>query len=364
MPRVYKSKGKKVCGQHSLFPVRQLKCTWPGCEHRFHQESNMKTHLNMHTGSRPCLCPEKWVDEHGMVLACAARYRDPSAVTRHRKEEHGYVPKSGKGPRTPRFRSAAQQARDAEEYGLAERLGISLNEARKMLRKEKDVVKTELPSTPPPALSSASSSSSPSLFTSSAFASSSFTTSSSASSSSITPPSVENSSFPDYSSFDLSAATMNSDLALYGNFSAPAWDTTVLPQEAYCNLAFSLPPPPTADFPGREEQPQLQNFVDVVNQANLLLPSQIPTQFFDAFMSFSAPFAFPESFYAMGTGFDMCTAAQNLCYVDVPSGPVADPLASQSSIWDAFFFASTPSSSASSPPKDEDALDFPHQNSA
>ncbi|KAG6806811.1 hypothetical protein H0H92_009985, partial [Tricholoma furcatifolium] len=62
-----------------------FKCTYEGCSYESLQKSNLKTHMNQHTGEKPYLCPD-----------CNFCTSDPGCLTRHRKRLHNYVTTRGK----------------------------------------------------------------------------------------------------------------------------------------------------------------------------------------------------------------------------------------------------------------------------
>ncbi|KAI0671236.1 hypothetical protein C8Q78DRAFT_991812 [Trametes maxima] len=70
-------------------------------------------------GIRRHACPHEWIDERGRISPCVATFDDQGALTRHRKNMHGYVPKARDNRADGvRFRGAAQQAEDAHRYGV------------------------------------------------------------------------------------------------------------------------------------------------------------------------------------------------------------------------------------------------------
>ncbi|KAG0699533.1 hypothetical protein DFH29DRAFT_1014469 [Suillus ampliporus] len=74
-------------------------CTFPGCDFATLQKRSLDIHYARHTGEQRYGCPHD----------CAFRTHDPSALTRHRKAKHGYVPP----PRTARGGRAAAPSASA-----------------------------------------------------------------------------------------------------------------------------------------------------------------------------------------------------------------------------------------------------------
>ncbi|KAG2338775.1 hypothetical protein BDR05DRAFT_1003970 [Suillus weaverae] len=64
-------------------------CTFPGCDFATLIKRSFDIHSARHTGEQRYGCPHD----------CTFRTHDPSALTRHRKTKHGYVPspRSGRG---------------------------------------------------------------------------------------------------------------------------------------------------------------------------------------------------------------------------------------------------------------------------
>ncbi|KAG1838397.1 hypothetical protein DFJ58DRAFT_861279 [Suillus subalutaceus] len=64
-------------------------CTFPGCDFATLIKRSFDVHSAKHTGEQRYGCPHD----------CTFRTHDPSALTRHRKTKHGYVPlpRSGRG---------------------------------------------------------------------------------------------------------------------------------------------------------------------------------------------------------------------------------------------------------------------------
>ncbi|KAG1858988.1 hypothetical protein DFJ58DRAFT_781116 [Suillus subalutaceus] len=64
-------------------------CTFPGCDFATLIKRSFDVHSARHTGEQRYGCPHD----------CTFRTHDPSALTRHRKTKHGYVPspRSGRG---------------------------------------------------------------------------------------------------------------------------------------------------------------------------------------------------------------------------------------------------------------------------
>ncbi|EIW61320.1 uncharacterized protein TRAVEDRAFT_44139 [Trametes versicolor FP-101664 SS1] len=58
--------------------LRGWQCTFPGCNRRISQKSNLETHMNTHTGATPHKC-----------YYCGMRFKDPARRQRHMKE-HGH----------------------------------------------------------------------------------------------------------------------------------------------------------------------------------------------------------------------------------------------------------------------------------
>ncbi|KAG6826818.1 hypothetical protein H0H92_014287 [Tricholoma furcatifolium] len=82
--------GVTVCYKSDIARHNQLhneqgetfKCTYEGCTYESLQKSNLKTHLNQHTGEKPYACPD-----------CDFCTSDPGCLIRHRKRFHNYVTK-------------------------------------------------------------------------------------------------------------------------------------------------------------------------------------------------------------------------------------------------------------------------------
>ncbi|KAJ8584951.1 hypothetical protein M405DRAFT_430955 [Rhizopogon salebrosus TDB-379] len=80
-------------------PEKVHTCNFPGCEFTTLQKRSFEIHYARHTGEQRYVCPHN----------CAFRTHDPSALTRHRKAKHGYVPP----PRASRgSRAAASSGSD------------------------------------------------------------------------------------------------------------------------------------------------------------------------------------------------------------------------------------------------------------
>ncbi|KAG2130910.1 hypothetical protein DEU56DRAFT_463844 [Suillus clintonianus] len=72
---------KKHEAGHAL-PENVHTCTFPGCDFTTLQKRSFDIHYARHTGEQRYVCPHD----------CTFRTHDPSALTRHRKAKHGYVP--------------------------------------------------------------------------------------------------------------------------------------------------------------------------------------------------------------------------------------------------------------------------------
>ncbi|TBU43181.1 hypothetical protein BD309DRAFT_1080934 [Dichomitus squalens] len=75
----------------------QYFCDFPGCDRAldgFTQKGNLKTHkTSVHLKLALHHCPHLWVDPHnGRIFPCRRKYRDGSALTRHRSLKHGFEP--------------------------------------------------------------------------------------------------------------------------------------------------------------------------------------------------------------------------------------------------------------------------------
>ncbi|OAX36789.1 hypothetical protein K503DRAFT_801761 [Rhizopogon vinicolor AM-OR11-026] len=83
-------------------PEKVHTCNFPGCDFTTLQKRSFEIHYARHTGEQRYSCPHN----------CDFRTHDPSALTRHRKAKHGYVPP----PRGPRGggRVAAAPAASAD----------------------------------------------------------------------------------------------------------------------------------------------------------------------------------------------------------------------------------------------------------
>ncbi|CDO68985.1 hypothetical protein BN946_scf184777.g15 [Trametes cinnabarina] len=361
-------------------------CTFPDCGRRFRQESNLKTHMTTHTRERPKYCPDYWKDEFGNISPCAACFRDGSMLLRHRKLNHGYKPKS-KQPSDVRELSAEKQALQAEAYALAFKMNITVGNAYKIMG-----AKPVRAQTIRAARRAAKKPASRSLKASSRSNAVSTTPSSSGSSSpaySAPVPSLTSSgsSSPALSPALSTPVVLEFPAEIADFFSAPSveqaatsmsWDASpatdpstytfpgaVLPQSPHCNLAFSLPQASAAQLHGNHDQPQFQNFVDVVGQSDMLVPSQVPVQFFGEAQGCSFPvdnwgvqdasFGFLEPAMDMSLDLDMNMGLEPypevpaLVSFDLPSGPFEEPLVPQPSVWATYFIAPTPSSTAASP---------------
>ncbi|OSC98880.1 hypothetical protein PYCCODRAFT_1470700 [Trametes coccinea BRFM310] len=416
MPRVTKAKSTQpkvgnqgncpTCGRYCPRDLRRhmdshedlsnfsdLTCTYPGCNRVFRQKSNLDTHKLTHVGKRPHACPERWVDEFGNVSQCAASFSDRSCLLRHRARLHGYVPKSRQPPKVLE-REAALQQQDAKAYALAIEFNITYKRAVKMVEAEEAGVPIAAQRVPskkpsrrskvtPSATSPAPSSSASSSPSSSLAPSPSYSSSSSPESSAPSTPEPEF-KFPadiaalfDPASLNNATAGAGWDAPAVADPSAHAFSGNALPQEFSCDLAFTLPQLPAAQFPGRYEQPQYQNFVDVSAEANMLLPSQVPPQYFGVAPDLSLPaatwgaqdasFPFLETDMTMAAAMAAaaCPDVPNVLSFDYPSAPFQEPLVPQPSIWDAFFFAPTPPAAPSPQSLTEAALnEFLHGSSA
>ncbi|KAI0642868.1 hypothetical protein C8Q79DRAFT_192463 [Trametes meyenii] len=96
-----------------------IPCPYSGCTHRFNQRQNLQSHIDKwHLGIRRHACHHEWVDERGHISPCVATFDDQGALTRHRKNMHGYVPKARDQGAEVRFRGVAQQAEDGHRYGV------------------------------------------------------------------------------------------------------------------------------------------------------------------------------------------------------------------------------------------------------
>ncbi|KAI0655055.1 hypothetical protein C8Q70DRAFT_936670 [Cubamyces menziesii] len=376
----------------------RIKCTYEGCNATFSQKSNLKTHLNVHTGNRMHTCTESWIDEHGRIRPCPATFKDPSMLTRHRKTRHGAISR-GKGhkmaPGSPKFMLAADLEIEAQAYKLAMEKGINLDVARGQVLDAMEDAEAEDDTK---AEDAEASEAAEALAAAQAidFAAACFPNSSPVlsadSMSSPTSSNISYSSSDDIFSVDfLSSFTAPSSSSEYNPASA-------LPESSYCDFSMSLP---ASDLQQAiAEQAQVQNFVDVVGETNMLLPSQLPTQFFENPLPVLDPSAVPQAWYApqqyqdplafnqpfypeagmmntdafagmnmsMGLGLDMGLAPQpesNMFSFDLPQVPAQQTqqqqLLESVAPWGTFYFDSSKSSASSvastPPPKDEDVFD-------
>ncbi|KAJ7581419.1 hypothetical protein C8J56DRAFT_1057403 [Mycena floridula] len=70
---------------HSPSESKAFCCPFAGCAYSNSQKSNLKTHINTHTGEQSNKCP-----------SCPFKTTDPGSLTRHRKRLHSYIPKRRK----------------------------------------------------------------------------------------------------------------------------------------------------------------------------------------------------------------------------------------------------------------------------
>ncbi|KAI0328787.1 hypothetical protein GY45DRAFT_1435958 [Cubamyces sp. BRFM 1775] len=385
-PRVHKEEAKftcEICGakmdrdfrRHQLMHQQEgrYKCPFEGCQSSFTQRSNLRTHINVHTGNRAHSCVESWIDEFGTIRPCPATFKDPSMLTRHRKKKHGIV-SPGKGqrmaPGVPKFRSAADLEVDAKAYEMAAAENIQLHIARaRVLEAKAEELTAEAHATAELMASMAASHPVESSVVSAGSVSPSM-------SSYISYPAPDDTFSTDFLS-SLSASSSSSE----------CYPTSALPESSYCDFSMSLAGSGLEQ--AVSEQAQVQNFVDVVGEADMLLPSQLPTQYFDDPLSavdFSAvpqawcapqqyadASAFDGSFFpdeltemnitmATGLGLDMGAAAAAQLNVfpgfDVPKPAAQEPLEPVAP-WGAYFIESSSASSvASTPPAmDDDVFD-------
>ncbi|KAI0354091.1 hypothetical protein OH77DRAFT_1522018 [Trametes cingulata] len=329
-------------------------CPFPGCGKGFHQQSNLKTHMNTHTGNRQHACPHSWIDENKVISPCSCVFRDGSALTRHRKEAHGFDPKHPEKLLAIQFKSSAEQIEDAEVYAMAATLAMSVPDARKELKRTREprVTSHEVPAPvrapKAPRLSPSSSvSSSASPASSSAFSSSSL-------------PSTPGSSHFKAAIPPAKRASGSSSTDHYGNGAHAS-----------------------ASAQGWHKQPQEQNFADVLGQPSILFQGQVPNQqygmqqdFFvpalppvvaqpemnfgiqDWEFALSDPLAGLDMSMGMNGGIDMGMGIPSTLSYDMPPFPAQEPLSQPPMGWDNYFSAPSPSSTASSAPSPPYTGDF------
>jgi len=75
--------------------MANVRCTF--CEAGFYKESDLKQHLNRHTGAKPFVCSQE---------DCEASFGFKTALTRHTKNKHGLKP--------------PQEVNDLEDTGVFE----------------------------------------------------------------------------------------------------------------------------------------------------------------------------------------------------------------------------------------------------
>ncbi|KAJ7582270.1 hypothetical protein C8J56DRAFT_1029107 [Mycena floridula] len=73
---------RHIASLHNPSPVKAFPCPFAGCNVSVSQKSNLKSHLNIHTGERR-KCPD-----------CDFETPDAGSLTRHRKRKHNYIPKA------------------------------------------------------------------------------------------------------------------------------------------------------------------------------------------------------------------------------------------------------------------------------
>ncbi|KAI8986170.1 hypothetical protein BD414DRAFT_51488 [Trametes punicea] len=320
-------------------------CPWPGCKHPgSRQWSNMKNHIEKwHLVLRKYTCPHQWVDEYGRVSDCVANFDEPGALTRHRKLMHGYDPWNKDKEVGVRLRYSSKQEKDRYYYEVVvkERTAARLAEAGLTSQGFEAMFSDASAFMKPASCRVARTASSSSTSSASSAASSSSTASSLSSASSA--PSDYISLFDSLYTFDMGEGSSNS-FPNDPTHNAPANDTTL-----------GFPPTSVAQFPGLQTNPQAQSFLDVIGPADMLLPSQVPTQFFDMPLpqpttksQFTADWncgvqnssltssMMPAMDFGLGMGMGMGVAVNgpNVLSMDMPAAPKKDVFG-----WDACFYA-------------------------
>ncbi|KAI0367295.1 hypothetical protein BV20DRAFT_569190 [Pilatotrama ljubarskyi] len=324
-------------------------CPVPGCGKGFHQQVNLRTHMNTHTGNRQHACPHSWIDENNVISPCASVFRDGSALCRHRKDAHGFEPKNPDKKVSIRFRSAAEQEEDREVYAAACLKGISVPEARKERKRAREGMDYKVP----PTLRAPQAPSRPSTSCSrlSASSSSSSSHSSASSSASSSMPSTPGSS--------------------HFKAAIPAGSSNYPSDSSSLDYPYAGAAQPSASaYSWQKQQPQAQNFADVLGQPNMLFPGQFPTHQYgmqyppapaavepgmdwgiqDWSLAFSDPLAGMDMGMGMGlnAGMGMGLGMHDTISFDMPPFPIQESFGQPSMVWpDAYLSAPSPTSTAS-----------------
>nr|QIE48512.1 hypothetical protein [Trametes gibbosa] len=243
-------------------------CPVEGCKRRFRQKSNGQSHIVVHFGKRPHRCDQQWIDENEIIRDCVARFADPSGLTRHRTNKHGYKRNEGE-VQTIQYRHSRDQAEQKVIYDLLTTYKATVNDVRALINKlsvndtpipwslvdNSDYCNILQPIWSP--LKQEDSASTPALTPTPTPTPAPTPTSTS---SDVLPkqersPSASLASIP----LDLDSQQPNGRLDFDFSF------------EAYDMLGGSS---------NTSQQPQQRTFVDVLGQSDLILPSQVPSQFF------------------------------------------------------------------------------------
>ncbi|KAG7098050.1 hypothetical protein E1B28_000024 [Marasmius oreades] len=88
--------------------AKSFHCTYPECDYRALQKSNLETHKKKHTGTKDQCCPD-----------CTFRASDPGSLVRHRKNRHQYKPRQRKRQKISSSRSASKRSSSSRPINVS-----------------------------------------------------------------------------------------------------------------------------------------------------------------------------------------------------------------------------------------------------